>query len=52
MKHVWDMSKYISFVFHQKSARQEVKSERKEETRAKDEEEEEEDYREEDDPND
>ncbi|XP_018572376.1 DNA repair and recombination protein RAD54-like [Anoplophora glabripennis] len=25
LKQIWDMSKYISFVFHQKSARQEVK---------------------------
>lgn len=28
LKQIWDISKYISFVFHQKSAKQEVKPQR------------------------
>lgn len=44
MKQIWDMSKYISFVFHQKSAKEEIKPCKKEEA--------EHDYDEEDDKND
>lgn len=43
IKHIWDVSKYISFVFHQKSATTVVKPEPKEEDKDYSEEEEEDD---------
>lgn len=55
MKQIWDMSKHISFVFHQKSACQEVKPCKiEEETKEENEyiDEEDDDYEENDDPND
>lgn len=42
LKQIWDMSKHVSFVFHQKSACQEVKPVKEEE---EDEREEDDDYK-------
>lgn len=55
LKQIWDISKYISFVFHQKSACQEVKPSKNNETDETTDEQRDdadEDYVEEDDPND